>query len=76
MELLDKGHEKVVLTREDLEKLAAWIDLGVPFCGDYTEANAWNPDEIAKYQRYSDKRKRLGDEDNQALQDMMKAPRK
>ena len=76
MELLDKGHEKVVLTREDLEKLAAWIDLGVPFCGDYTEANTWNPDETAKYQRYSDKRKRLEVDDNQALQDMMKAPKK
>jgi hypothetical protein len=76
MELLDKGHEKVVLTRVELEKLAAWIDLGAPFCGDYTEANAWNPDEIAKYQRYSDKRKRLGQEDSQALKDMMKAPKK
>ena len=76
MELLDKGHEKVALTREELEKLAAWIDLGVPFCGDYTEANAWNPDEVAKYQRYSDKRKRFGDEESQALKAMMEAPEK
>jgi len=76
MELLDKGHAKVVLKREELEKLAAWIDLGVPFCGDYTEANSWNPDEIAKYQRYSDKRKRLEEDDSQALKDMMIAPKK
>ena len=76
MELLDKGHKKVALTREDLEKLAAWIDLGVPFCGDYTEANTWNPDEIAKYQRYSDKRKRLEEEEKQALKAMMEAAQK
>jgi hypothetical protein len=76
MELLDKGHEKVALTREELEKLAAWIDLGVPFCGDYIEANTWNPGEVAKYQRYSDKRKRLEEEDKQALKAMMEAPKK
>lgn len=32
------------LSREDLDKLAAWIDLVIPFCGDYVEANAWSED--------------------------------
>ena len=32
------------LSREELDKLAAWIDLVVPFCGDYVEANAWTED--------------------------------
>ena len=59
MDLLDKGHEGVRLTSEESEKLAAWIDLGVPFCGDYLEANTWNAAEKAKYQRYWDKRQRL-----------------
>ena len=63
IELLDKGHEKVQLSREELDKLAAWIDLGVPFCGDYTEANTWTPEEIEKYQRYFDKRRTLAEED-------------
>jgi hypothetical protein len=76
MDLLDKGHAKVVLGREELEKLAAWIDLGVPFCGDYTEAHAWNENEVAKYQRYADKRKRLEEEEGQALRAMMTAPEK
>ena len=26
------------LSREELDKIATWIDLGVPFCGDYFEA--------------------------------------
>ncbi len=72
MELLDQGHEKVKLTREELGKLAAWIDLGVPFCGDYTEAHAWNEKEVAKYQRYADKRRRYEDEERQSLRDMLK----
>jgi hypothetical protein len=57
MELLEKGHEGASMTREELEKIAAWIDLAVPFCGDYKEAHAWSPGEIEKYDRYFKKRK-------------------
>jgi hypothetical protein len=57
--LLDEGHEEVQLSREELDKLAAWIDLGVPFCGDYVEANTWTPQELEKYQHYAAKRERL-----------------
>jgi len=46
IELLDKGHEDVKLSREELDKLAAWIDLVIPFCGDYVEANAWTEAEL------------------------------
>ena len=63
IELLDQGHEDVTLSREDLDKLAAWIDLGVPFCGDYTEAHAWTPQEVEKYQRYFTKRQTLAAEE-------------
>ena len=34
------------LSRKELDKLAAWIDLAIPFCGDYVEANAWNEGEM------------------------------
>ena len=46
--MLDAGHEDATVSREDLDKLAAWIDLGVPYCGDYTEAGAWTPAEHEK----------------------------
>jgi hypothetical protein len=55
-ELLRAGHYDVKLSREDLDKLACWIDLLVPYCGDYTEANAWNEGEQQKYARYYAKR--------------------
>jgi len=57
--LLATGHNGVKLTREEMEKIACWIDLLVPFCGDYTEANAWNDADKAKYQRYQAKRERM-----------------
>ncbi len=59
MRLLRQGHEEVELSQEELDKLSAWIDLGVPYCGDYLEAHAWNDAELAKYRRYLAKRQRL-----------------
>lgn len=63
IELLDKGHQEVRLSREELDKLAAWIDLGVPFCADYLEANNWSSQELDKYRRYASKRERFAAED-------------
>lgn len=57
--LLEAGHYGVVMTRGEMDKIACWIDLLVPFCGDYREAAAWTPDEEAKYERYFEKRRTL-----------------
>ena len=59
LELLDDGHEGVALTTEERDRFAAWIDLLVPYCGDYTEANAWNESEKAKYTHFNQKRWRM-----------------
>jgi hypothetical protein len=64
---LEKGHYDVRLTREEYEKIACWIDLSVPFCGDYTEANSWNPDEMKKYLRFEKKRKAMDEMDKEAV---------
>lgn len=53
---------KVKLSREEMDKLCAWIDLGVPFCGDYFEGNNWNENNIAKYLRYQRKREKYAEE--------------
>ena len=65
IELLEGGHEDVRLSREELDKLSAWIDLGVPYCGDYVEANTWTDEERAKHDRYAAKRQRYDEEDRQ-----------
>jgi len=57
--MLTTGHNGVKLSREEMDKLCCWIDLLVPYCGDYTEANAWNKGEKRKYARYFAKRQRM-----------------
>jgi len=59
MTLLADGHEGVQLNREELEKFACWIDLVVPYCGDYQEASAWAPFEQARYNHFLRKRGRM-----------------
>ena len=54
--MLEAGHNGVKLSREEMDKITCWIDLLVPFCGDYTEANAWNEDEKKKYAHFMAKR--------------------
>jgi len=71
--LLEQGHGGVRLSREDLDKLACWIDLLVPYCGDYEEANAWTDAELAKYRRYLDKRRCLEAEEARNLEDLLQA---
>ncbi|MCX7044292.1 MAG: hypothetical protein NTX50_02245 [Candidatus Sumerlaeota bacterium] len=57
--MLEAGHNGVKLSREEMDKFACWIDLAVPFCGDYLEANAWSENEIQKYDHYLQKRKAM-----------------
>jgi len=57
--MLETGHRGVRLAREEMEKLCAWIDLFVPFCGDYKEAHAWTEQELARYDHYCEKRRRM-----------------
>ncbi len=47
LDLLERGHEGVRLSHEELEKISCWIDLLVPYCGDYTEANVWADEGMA-----------------------------
>ena len=54
-ERLDKGHAKGI-TDEEKRVLACWVDLGVPFCGDYEEGAAWNEQERAFWDYYTKKR--------------------
>ncbi len=65
-ERLDKGHCKTI-TAAEIRVLAMWVDLGVPFCADYLEANLWNDAEREKYARYKAKRDRADQEDQATL---------
>jgi hypothetical protein len=60
LDMLRGGHHGVDLSDLEFRTLACWIDLLVPFCGDYTEAHAWSEDEIERYARFQRKRAALG----------------
>ena len=59
MAILRQGHEGVHLSGEEVDKIACWIDLLVPYCGDYLESNAWSAQEKAIYARAAAKRRRM-----------------
>jgi hypothetical protein len=59
VKILRQGHQGVKVTTEDLDRIRCWIDLGVPYCGDYTEAHDWSERERAKYDHYLAKRRAM-----------------
>ena len=59
MKLLADGHKNVQLSREEMDRIACWIDLVIPFCGDYYEANAWTPEERSRYDAVLAKRRQM-----------------
>ena len=69
--LLEEGHQGVKLSREELDKIACWIDLLVPYCGDYREANAWTEQEMKKHERYAEKRRQMEEVEQQNIEAML-----
>jgi hypothetical protein len=73
--LLEKGHFGVKLSREDTEKIACWIDLVVPYCGDFLEANAWTKEEMEKFERYAAKRRQMQETEQANIRDLLRSSR-
>jgi hypothetical protein len=71
MTLLEQGHRGVALDGEELDKLACWIDLVVPYCGDYVEANAWGPFERARYEHFLRKRKAMQEAETRHIRQLL-----
>ncbi len=71
--MLKNGHRQVKLSTEELDKLACWIDLLVPFCGDYAEAHAWSPEEKEFYERFLAKREAMAELERQSIQRFLQA---
>ncbi len=69
--MLEQGHKGVKLSREELDKIACWIDLLVPYCGDYREANAWTEEEMKQHERYAEKRRQMEEVEQQNIDAML-----
>ncbi|MBN1949891.1 MAG: hypothetical protein JW801_01730 [Bacteroidales bacterium] len=49
VQLLANGHHEVKLEPSQLDQIRCWLDLGVPYCGDYLEANTWSGRQRKEY---------------------------
>jgi hypothetical protein len=74
MTMLEEGHGKVKLSAEEMEKIACWIDLLVPYCGDYVEGHDWSDQDVAKYNRYMAKRIEMEQLDRGNIEELVGAP--
>ncbi|MDR3233483.1 MAG: hypothetical protein LBT46_07460 [Planctomycetaceae bacterium] len=61
MNFLEPAHYKVSLTPAEKRLAACWIDLCVPFCGAYTEANEWTDEQKSLYQYFEAKRTKFAE---------------
>lgn len=64
---LENGHANTNLTKEEIEIVALWIDLCVPFIADYKEANNWDKKEHSYYEYYEQKRERAKKDEEKAI---------
>lgn len=71
--MLKNGHRGVNLSREELDKFACWIDLLIPFCGDYAEAAAWSEEEKQFYERFRAKREAMARVERENIQKYIEA---
>jgi len=56
MDRLEPAHHGVKLSEGEKRTIACWIDLCVPFCGSYTEANTWSKRALETYLYFERKR--------------------
>jgi len=68
--MLRAGHSGVRMTAEELDKLSAWIDLNIPYCGEYDEANVWNDSEKKLFSTRMIERQRNEALDQKNIRDM------
>ncbi len=73
MRLLENGHKGVELSTQELETIACWIDLLVPYCGDYLEANAWSEADLKKYEHFATKRLRMEEIEQDNIRDLVES---
>jgi hypothetical protein len=69
--MLEQGHAKVLMTREEMAKISCWIDLALPHSGDWTEGMTPADKEI--YSKVYRKRLDSVEQENLNIQDYIKS---
>ena len=66
------GHGGTKVSDEEIRRVSMWIDLLVPFSGDFRENVIWNDEERAYYDYYDNKRQKAREEDAKNIQKLIK----
>jgi len=66
---LNDGHGKTGITPQEISVIALWIDLAVPYVGDYLEANNWSQAEIDFYMHHDEKRRKAREQETEAVRE-------
>jgi hypothetical protein len=72
IQMLEEGHHGVRLSDEDLERLAAWMDLLVPCFGDYAEG--LSPADRERYNGFLAKRRRWEAQERANIEALLAGP--
>jgi hypothetical protein len=68
MEYLESSHYGVQVTDAEKRVIACWIDLAVPFCGSYAEANTWSEEQKERYDYFQKKREAFAKQEIENIQ--------
>ena len=71
--LLKAKHGKAKLTDDEINIVSAWIDMNVPFIGEYDEMNDWSEEEIARYKAKMDLRRKNEAIEQKNIQNLIKS---
>jgi hypothetical protein len=73
IDMLEKGHNGVRLSPEEIDRISTWIDLAVPCYGDYTEGLSGG--DLDRYNHFLDKRTRWEQQEERNIQELLHSGR-
>ncbi|MGN1274822.1 MAG: hypothetical protein ACI4UF_09530, partial [Thermoguttaceae bacterium] len=63
----EPSHYGVQVSDAEKRTFACWLDLLIPFCGSYCEANTWTDEEKKEYEYFQEKRRIYAEEERKTL---------
>lgn len=68
---MESGHGGTKVSPEEIHYVALWLDLLVPFVGDFREHNNWSEKDHAYYDYYDNKRQKSREEDEDNIRQLI-----
>lgn len=72
MKYLEPAHYGVQVSESEKRTIACWIDILIPYCGSYVEANTWTDEERKEYLYYVKKRRDIADQERLMIRESLK----